>query len=191
MSIRQMLENPVVSAMERFDADKLASDLYWPAFLLTGRVDVSIDIAADTAAGLGSSNEFFSAWMRGWSRRIVIAKALAKIGHELADSAQRVERAQIRRWEAPRGWSLPPNTTRAQLEQALLTIDVFPRAAVILLIFEGMRIADATTLLAAKETLVKKAQAIGLRNLITNLAAKHLGAHPKTGQSVEFRTTRL
>jgi DNA-directed RNA polymerase specialized sigma24 family protein len=67
-------------------------------------------------------------------------------------------------------WSLPASTTKTQIEQALLAVDLFPRAAVLLSIFEGMSIADAATILDADVTLVRKAQAIGLRELTNNLA---------------------
>jgi hypothetical protein len=71
----------------------------------------------------------------------------------------------------PRNWSLSPDTTKADLERALLAIEVFPRAALLLLVFEGVRIADAATLLDAGPDLLKKAQTIGLRELTVNLAA--------------------
>ena len=60
-------------------------------------------------------------------------------------------------------WSLPASTTKTQIEQALLAVDLFPRAALLLAIFEGMSIADAATVLDADVTLVRKAQAIRVR----------------------------
>lgn len=151
---------------------KNAADLYWLAYLLTGREDVSIDIAADTAAK-DEANSFFGDWMRGWSRRIVIAKALDVIRQELAESRRRTERARVNRKEAaPKDWSLSRDATRSQIEEALLAIDVFPRAAVILSVFEGVHTADAATLLDADADLVKKAQAIGLGEFTANLAGR-------------------
>jgi DNA-directed RNA polymerase specialized sigma24 family protein len=164
-----------------------AIDLYWLAFLLTGRRDVSIEIASDvtietavdtavskndTAVSRNDSNQFFEDWMRVWSRRIVIAKALEAIREELAESALRTQLPRVHPWTAPRGWSLGPDTTKSQIEKALLSIDLFPRAAVLLLIFEGIPIADAATLLNADAALVKKGQAIGLLELTANLAGK-------------------
>ena len=160
------------TAMNIEDVKNAAADLYWLAFLLTGRPDISIDIAVDTAVSQDNANPFFAAGMRAWSRRIVIAKALAAIRDELAESARRTELARVHPWAAPRGWSLSPDTTKIQIEEALLAIDVFPRAAVLLLIFEGVRIADAVTLLHVDANLVGKGQAIGLREFTTNLARK-------------------
>lgn len=161
------------TAHERDDIRNAAVDLYWLAFLLTGRQEVSIDIAADTAASEDESGAFFAGWMRGWQRRLVIGKALAAIREELTDSARETQVARVSGWsKLPRNWSLSSDTTKADLEHALLAIDVFPRAALLLLVFEGIRMADAATLLDADPTLIRKAQAIGLRELTANLAGR-------------------
>jgi hypothetical protein len=164
------------AAKNTTDIEKGVADLYWLAFLLTGQRDVSIDIAADAAVSQDDANPFFTDWMRGWQRRLVIAKALTAIHDELADSARRTESVHGGSSGTPRNWSLSPDTTKADLERALLAIDLFPRAALLLLVFEGVRIADAATLLDADPDLVKKAQAIGLRELTTNLAAANAHA---------------
>jgi hypothetical protein len=148
-----------------------AADLYLLAFLLTGRRDVSIDIAADAALSEDHPNSFFADWMRDWRRRLVIGKALTAIRDELADSARRTRRARVKvaaAWQRDR-WTRPV-VTKTDLERALLAIDVFPRAALLLLVFERMRIADAATLLNADPALVKKAQVIGLHELTASLA---------------------
>jgi hypothetical protein len=159
------------------DMEKAAIDLYRLALLLTGRRDISIDIASDVAASQDSANPFFADWMRGWQRRLVIARALTAIHDELADSARRTKQARIN-GSAPalRNWSLGPDTTKDDLERALLAIELFPRATLLLLVFEGVRIADAATLLDADPGLLKKAQAIGLRELTANLAATRASA---------------
>jgi len=148
-----------------------AADLYWLALLLTGRQDISIDIAADGAASGDYASPFFEGWMRGWQRRLVIGKALTAIHDQLADSARRIQLARVSGSAMPpRNWSLHPDTTQADLERALLAIDLFPRTALLLLVFEGIRMADVATLLDADPTLIRKAQAIGLRELAANLA---------------------
>jgi len=152
------------------EIEKATVDLYRLAFLLTGRQDFSIDVAADAVTSQDYANSFFADWMRGWRRRLVIAKALAAIHDELADSARRTEIASTANSRMPRNWSLSPDTTKADLEGALLAIDLFPRATLLLLVFEGLRVADAAALLNADPDLLKKAQAIGLRELTANLA---------------------
>jgi DNA-directed RNA polymerase specialized sigma24 family protein len=148
-----------------------AADLYWLAYLLTGRQEISIDIAADTAVSADDASPFFNDWMRGWQRRLLIGRALTAIHDELADSARQTQLARVNGSGVPqRDWSLSPDTTKADLQEALLSIDLFPRAALLLLVFEGIRMADAATLLDADPALIRKAQAIGLRELTANLA---------------------
>jgi DNA-directed RNA polymerase specialized sigma24 family protein len=151
------------------------ADLYSLAFLLTERQDLSIEIASDTAVSGDYETAFFTGWMRGWQRRLVIGRALTAIHDELAGSARRTQLAHVTRSARdsaapPSNWSLSPDTTKADLDQALLAIDLFPRSALLLLVFEGIRMADAATLLDADPALIRKAQAIGLRELTANLA---------------------
>lgn len=146
------------------------TSLYWLAFLLTGARDISIDVAADAALSQAAVNPFFATWIRAWTRKIVIAKAVSAIRDELRASVHRTELARVPGPAPLQKWSLPASTTKTQIEQALLAVDLFPRAAVLLSIFEGMSIADAATILDADVTLVRKAQAIGLRELTNNLA---------------------
>jgi DNA-directed RNA polymerase specialized sigma24 family protein len=153
------------------DLKKDATDLYWLAFLLTGRRDVSIDIAADAAASEDYPNSFFADWMSDWRRRLVIGHALTAIRDELADSARRTKRAHVDAAQtSERNWSTGPAVTKADLERALLAIDIFPRAVLLLVVFEGMQIADVATLLEADPALVKKAQMIGVHELTASLA---------------------
>jgi len=162
------VENP-----ETKNVTKNAADLYWLAFLLTGPSDVSIDIAADTVLLQDNANPFFASWMRSWARRIAIAKALTKIREELTASARRTKSARIRKSAvAPSNWSLPAETSKARIEEALLAMDVFPWAAVLLSIFEGVPVVDAATLLDEDVLLVRKALAIGLREFTAKLASK-------------------
>jgi DNA-directed RNA polymerase specialized sigma24 family protein len=152
------------------DIKRDAADLYWLVFLLTGRRDVSIDIPADAAAS-EDPNSFFGDWMRDWRRHLVIGQALTAIRDELADSARRTKQAHVdAAATSQRNWSTTPVVTKAELERALLAIDIFPRAALLLLVFEDMRIADVAALLKADSALVKKAQAIGLHELTASLA---------------------
>jgi DNA-directed RNA polymerase specialized sigma24 family protein len=164
------------------DIRKDAADLYWLAFLLTERQDLSIDIAADAAVSGDYASPFFAEWMRGWQRRLVIGRALTAIQDELADSARRTQLTRVHGLAGglaggsaalPRNRSLSPGTTKAELEQALISIDLFPRAALLLLVFEGIRMADAAIMLDADPTLIRKAQAVGLRELTANLAGKN------------------
>jgi DNA-directed RNA polymerase specialized sigma24 family protein len=147
---------------------KAAIDLYWLAFLLTGNREMSVDIAADVEVENLGASPFFVGWMRAWSRRLVIAKALVVIREELAESRHRIDEMQIRE---PRGLKgkCSPDLTKAGIEAALLAIDLFPRAALLLSLFEGMALNDVATLLDAAPSIIKKARTAGLQELTTNL----------------------
>jgi DNA-directed RNA polymerase specialized sigma24 family protein len=187
----------IETAKNTEDIRKDAADLYWLAFLLTERQDLSIEIASDTAVSRDYASPFFADWMRGWQRRLVIGRALTAIHNELAGSARRTQLARVHCLSgglaggssvgsaAPqRNWSLSPDATKADLQQALLSIDLFPRAALLLLVFEGIRMADAAILLDADPALIRKAQAIGLRELTANLADKNSPANQRGNKPV-------
>ena len=164
-------------------ANEGAADLYWLAFLLTGHRESSLDVAIEALRfqdGFQNgfqddfqddANPFFSTWMLAWSRRVVIAKALAAIRDELAASG-RLTASKRAQKPAPslRNWVLDGRATKVQLERALLAIDVFPRCALLLSVFDGMTLEDAAILLGADRRLVRKGQTTGLRELTRNLA---------------------
>jgi hypothetical protein len=152
-----------------------AAELYWLAFLLTGHREASLDVAIETvdfqADFQDHANPFFSTWMLGWSRRVVFAKALAAIRDELAASERRTASKRAQKSAlSRRNWVLDRETTKLQLERALLAIDVFPRCALLLSVFEGMSLEDAAILLDADRRLVRKGLMAGLRELTRNLA---------------------
>jgi hypothetical protein len=66
--------------------------------------------------------------------------------------------------------------TQPELHRALLAIDVFPRCALLLTIFEKLPVKDAALLLNADERLVLRAQATALIELTRNLAPVEAGA---------------
>jgi DNA-directed RNA polymerase specialized sigma24 family protein len=157
------------------------ADLHWLAFLLTGRRDQSIDLAVETVAEFHTAQPFFAAWMEAWSRRVVIAKALTGIREELAASVHRTEFKRIHGPALPpRDWRISQGTTKSELEAALLAIDYFPRAALVLSVFEGVPAPDCAVILDASTNLVRKALTIGLLDLTRNLASAQ-GWRSKTG----------
>jgi DNA-directed RNA polymerase specialized sigma24 family protein len=146
------------------------ANLYWLAFLLTGQHETSVDAAVE-ALESADGNAYFSAWMLAWARKVVIAKALGAIRQELAASAVRLASVRGRSCPAPpRNWALAPGASKAQLERALLAIDTLPRCVLLLSLFEGFSIDDATILLDVDRELARKAQAFALHELTRNLA---------------------
>jgi DNA-directed RNA polymerase specialized sigma24 family protein len=105
---------------------------------------------------------------------VVIAKALAAIRCELGISARGMESQRAKKSALPpRGWVSGQEPTKIQIERALLAVEVFPRCAVLLTVFEGMSLEDAAILLDADQDLVRKARMAGLRELTSNLAKMH------------------
>ena len=147
------------------------SRIYWLAFLLTGHHGISVDMTLEALPLPEDSNPFFSNWMVAWSRRVFIAKALAAIRNELAASARRTASEGAEKGALPpRNWTVGRDTTKVQLENALLAIDLFPRCALLLSVFEGMSLEDVAILLDSELDLVRKAQMVGLRELTRNIA---------------------
>src|SRR5258708_5497870 len=110
--------------------------------------------------------------MHGWSRRIVLAKALDAVRYELAESARQIKCARDEEPRVRPALASHEGITRTDIEEALFDIDLFPRAALILLVLEKVRIADAIILLDADEPLIRKAQIIGLERFITHICRK-------------------
>src|ERR1051326_3515108 len=139
-------------------ANQRAADLYWLAYLLTGQQAASVESIEEALEGIeteSTANAFFSDWMLAWSRRVVIARALAHIREDLAMSASRTKSRHFRHG-APRDWAFDQDLTKIQLERALLTIDIFPRCAVLLTIFEKVCLEDVAVLLDADAVLIRK-----------------------------------
>jgi len=150
-------------------------DLYWLAYLLTGNRGTSFQAAVEAAELREGASPLFAEWVLRWSRKIAIAKSIGAIREELRTSARRTEIAAIHDdVRLPRDWNLSSDTNKIQLEQALLTIDVFPRCALVPSTFEGLPLEDVATLLNEDRELVKTARAIGLEQLTRRLLASPL-----------------
>jgi len=152
-----------------------SSELYWLAFLLTGDQEQSLQSFTNALDVKDGANPFFRDWMASWARRLVIAAALEVIVSELRESARRVERSHDQ--DAVCVGSPPPGTwtgfqdmTKAEFERAVLALDVFPRCALLLTIFEKLSIQDAVALLGVEQALLRKAQGLGLIELTRNIA---------------------
>jgi DNA-directed RNA polymerase specialized sigma24 family protein len=150
-----------------------AADLHWLSALLTGRREIALDVTEQSIAPAVDASTFFSTWMLAWSRRLVIAKALTAVREDLVASARRTAgRRAGRSALPPRSWAPDRGTTKSDLERALLSMDVFPRAVVLLLVFEALPLNDAAILLDAEPDLVRKAQTAGVRELTIKLARR-------------------
>jgi DNA-directed RNA polymerase specialized sigma24 family protein len=165
-------------------AKQSAANLHWLATLLTGRGEIAADATVEAITASGDPDAVFSAWMHAWSRRLVIARALTMVREDLAASARRMAwRRPEKPALPPRSWVLDPGTTKSDLERALLSLEAFPRACVLLLVFERVPLPDAAILLDAEPDLVRKAQAAGVRELTINLARMQGWKHADTNSN--------
>jgi len=147
------------------------SELLWLAFLLTGDRDTSIDVLATAMDMDDVASPFFRNWMISWSRKLVIARALGSLEPQMAASVQRTRERRGPDTQIPgKAWSLDPTTGKAELEEALLAIDLFPRCALLLTVFERVSTDDAASLLNADRETVQTGKAIGLAELTRNLS---------------------
>lgn len=151
------------------------SELYWLAFLLTGDQQLSVQAFTNALDFEDGANPFFRGWMISWARKLVIAAALGAIHSELRESVRRVERSRVEDSEylgsLPSGiWTGFQGITQSEFERAVLALDVFPRCALLLTVFEKLSIQDTEVLLGADEALVRKAQGLGLIELTRNIA---------------------
>jgi len=154
-----------------------SGELYWLAFLLTGDREQSVQAFAEAFELENSANPVFRQFMVSWTRKLVIAASLATIERELRQSARRTAEADEQDF-AKSASSLPAQDwiggqqiTKAEVEQAVLAIDGFPRCALLLTVFERLSTEDAASLLNASEALVKKAQSAGFVQLTRNIAS--------------------
>jgi DNA-directed RNA polymerase specialized sigma24 family protein len=152
-------------------ARRNVADLHWLATLLTGCREIATEVTFQALEPAEDANPFFSTWMHAWWRRNVIARALAAVREDLARSARWTATAPAEKCEFPsQSWTLEQVTTKSDLERALLPIEVFPRAAVLLMLFERVPLKDAAVLLDSEPDVVRKALAAGARELTINLA---------------------
>lgn len=166
------------------------ADLHWLATLLTGCRETASNVTVQALTPADGA-EPFSNWMRAWSRRNVIARALAAVREDLARSARRTAAQHLEKGALPHeSWALAQETTKRDLEQALLPIDVFPRAAVLLLLFERVPLKDVAILLDSEPELVRKALAAGARELTINLARMQGCRSAETNENREEQHVR-
>jgi hypothetical protein len=159
--------------METFERD--SSELYWLAYLFTGNSDRGVQ-AFDRA--LDFENAVFGGFMKAWARKLIIVEALGTMEKELRTSIQRTARSAGA--ERPAKWTRPPEVNKERFEQAVITIEAFPRCAMLLTIFEGMPVSAASVLLNTSEALTRRAQGIGIVQLTRNLTGDP-GREPFSG----------
>jgi DNA-directed RNA polymerase specialized sigma24 family protein len=125
--------------------------------------------------------------MSKWSRKLVIANSLNRVAADLRRSAQRTRSGSSDTKPAALPlpeWPADHAVSKAQLQNALAAIDLFPRCAVLLTVFEKLSTDEASVLLGVDKKLVMNARTTGLTRLAYNLAIEQ-GWHADSVQSPE------
>ncbi len=149
-----------------------ATDLYWIAFLLTTRAELSLDVTIDALDSGDGLEHMCSPQTLAHLRKTVIIAALEAIRREIAESARETTLQQSHQgFIAVEGWFLDPNISKEQVEVALLSIGAFPRCALLLTVFEGLQLEDAAALLHSDRELISRGRMKGLYDLTRNLAS--------------------
>ena len=147
------------------------AELYWLAYLLTGDPEQGFAAFTRSLNFEDSANPVFRGFMISWARKLIIGEALSGIRPQLRDSLRRLQTEPWRHGPLPsEAFAVRPGVDRAEFERAVLAIDVFPRCAVLLTVFERLSVTQAALLLNTHVDLVKQAQRRGLIELTRNLA---------------------
>jgi hypothetical protein len=154
--------------IENFERN--SSELYQLAFLLTGNADRSVEAFNSALDFEEEDNPIFGGFMNAWARKLIIVEALGTMEKELRASKQRVARRAGNEAVGGGKWKQRGHIAREEFEEAVISIDAFPRCAMLLTIFEGMSIKDAAALLHADDSLTAAAQRMGIVQLTRNLA---------------------
>ena len=144
--------------------EEQSSELFSLAFLLTGDTERSVE-AFDRALDYDDSEN---------PRERIIGEALGTMRTELRTSRQRTAQMTEDAACVEARLQSRPEIPQGDFEEAVISIDAFPRCAMLLTIFEGMSIRAASALLHADEALTRVAQRIGIVELTRHLTAPAL-----------------
>jgi len=154
------------------DAYGPASNLYWIAFLLTGRSELSLNVILEVLDSENGLDLISSPQTLPGVRTRVIIRALAAIREEVSAWAQQAAlQSSDPTVLSLSSWPIGPNITQAQLEEAILDIDVFSRCALLLTVFEGLTVDEAAELLYSNREMIDCGREGGLRELTRNLSS--------------------
>ncbi len=154
------------------EAYGLVSNLYWIAFLLTARSELSLSVLLEVLDSEDLSEFMSSPQTLAHVRKRVVARALAAIREEVTASAQQTAARLLNRTVLPvANWPIGPHISRDQLEEALLAIEDFPRCALLLTVFEGISVDEAAELLHRDGEMILCGRETGLWELTCNLGS--------------------
>jgi hypothetical protein len=153
-------------------AYRSASELYWIAFLLTGHEELSLRITINALGSEKGLEGRSSPPLPALRRTLAIQNALAATQAEITASAKRFAAQQSDQdFSTLAGCFVVPSIKKTQIEKALLAIDLFPRCALLLTVFEGLPLEEAAILLHCDRDLIERGRIRALRGLTRNLSS--------------------
>jgi hypothetical protein len=161
-----------------------AAELHWLAYLFTGSHDRGVWAFTKALDFEDYANPAMTDFMSSWSRKLVIGASLETIRPQLRESAWRTMRAEDPDPATLVALEPAGQMTTPELERALLAIDLFPRCALLLTVFEKLPLDDAALLLNADKALVRKARNQALLELTGAVAG---GRGPRRARRATFR----
>lgn len=162
-----------------------ASSLYWLAFLLTARSELSLNVTVEVLESENGFELMFSPRTLPQVRRRVITRALAAIQEEVTAGAEQIELQPSDQIALPfANWSVIPFISQTQFEETVLAIEVFSRCALLLTVFEALHVDDVAELLHVDREMVRYGREAALWEL-TNRMGSTASAIP-----LQFERTR-
>ena len=141
--------------------------LEWLTSQITGDKVSEPEGALELLVPRETENATFARWIRAWSRKLAIARALGTVAAELkvsASSMELVDPTQLRKL-VRRNLDWLSSVNRVVLERGIAAIDLFPKAVLLLTVFEKLSLADVAILMRVPKETVTNAKAIALREL--------------------------
>jgi len=163
-----------------------AAELHWLAYLFTGSHDRGVRALTKVLDFEDYGNPAMGDFMVSWSRKLVIGASLEAIRPQLRESAWRTRHAEDPDPATLVALEPAGQMTTPEFERALLAIDLFPRCALLLTVFEKLSLDDAALLLNADRALVRKAQSQALLELTGAVAG---GRGLRRARPATFRLT--
>jgi hypothetical protein len=138
--------------------NSVVTGLYWLALILTGCEAISVNVTAEVLSTKS-----------GNLRRAVVAQSVAAKESELRWARDRYQRQAEYGLESELRMGLDTMPEFFEVRDALLAVDLFPRHALLLTVFEGFSVRDAARCLDANEQSIRDGRGDGLVALAQNM----------------------
>ena len=143
---------------ESIPDNSVVTGLYWLAFILTGSEDISVNVTAEVLSSASGNLRRAVSFGRLPLRKPNCDGRATAIGCKPITTVSSELRA---------GLDALPDFF--EVRDALLAIDLFPRYALLLTVFEGFSVRDAARCLDSNEQSIRDARSDGLLALARNM----------------------